>query len=133
MNPSSRPSTAKRASRAIARAVAWGALLVLPSCLPQLRQAEPGAGLPEGFKGGTVPEAAGADNSSRLGIEEFYNDQVLTRLIHQALFSNQELKILNEEVQIARNEILARRGAYLPFIGFRGAGGLDKPSAFTPL
>src|SRR5205085_9150767 len=46
---------------------------------------------------------------------------------------NRELKILNEEVQIAWNEYRARTGAYLPFIGIRGSVGVDKPSQFTPL
>ena len=57
---------------------------------------------------------------------------MLTSLIDQALVGNRELKILNEEVQIASNEILARRGAYLPFVTFGASAGLDKPSLFTP-
>jgi NodT family efflux transporter outer membrane factor (OMF) lipoprotein len=115
--------------RVLARAVACGVLLVLPSCgIPPLRQAEPGPPLPPTFNG-----AAGPDNSARLGVQEFFKGPTLTRLIGQALAGNRELKILNEEVQIAGNEVLARRGAYLPFLGFRGGVGLDKPSLFTPL
>ena len=48
---------------------------------------------------------------------------MLTSLIDQALAGNQELKILAEEIQIASNEILARQGAYLPFVTFRGRRG----------
>src|SRR5947208_1750488 len=104
-------------------------LLVLPSCaIPKVRLAEPGPALPASFNGATSP-----DNSSRLGIEEFFNDPMLTRLVEQALVGNRELRILNEDVQIARNEILARQGAYLPLVGLRGSAGLDKPSRFTPL
>jgi NodT family efflux transporter outer membrane factor (OMF) lipoprotein len=103
-------------------------LLVLPSCqIPKLRQSDQGPGLPASFNGATSSE-----NSAQLRVEEFYNDPILTRLVCQALVSNQELKILNEDVQIARNEILSRRGAYLPFVGFRGSAGFDKPSLFTP-
>src|SRR5207248_2083839 len=40
---------------------------------------------------------------------------------------------LNEEVRIARNEILARQGAFLPLVGVRASAGVDKPSEFTPL
>ena len=58
---------------------------------------------------------------------------MLTSLIDQALAGNQELKILDEEVQIASNEILARRGAYLPFVTLGASAGLDKSSHFTPL
>ncbi len=75
-------------------------LLVLPSCgIPHLRKAERGPGLPEGFKGST-----GSDNSSQLTIEEFYNDSNLTWLIDQAVANNRELKVLNEDVQIAGND-----------------------------
>ena len=49
-------------------------------------------------------------------------------MIDQALFGNRELKILDEAVQIARNEILARQGAYLPFVTVGAGAGLDRPS-----
>ena len=128
MNLSVRFSNAKHKKHVIARAIACSMLLVLPSCgIPNLRQAEPGPGLPAGFKGATSSE-----NSAQLGIEEFYNDPMLTCLIQQALVGNRELKILDEEVQIARNEILARQGAYLPFVSFGAGAGLNKPSLYTP-
>src|SRR5262249_6972540 len=59
------------------------------------------------------------------------NDPTLIRLIDQALAGNQELRILNENIQIASNEILARRGAYLPFLTAGGSPGLNKVSDFT--
>jgi NodT family efflux transporter outer membrane factor (OMF) lipoprotein len=143
MNLSARFSNAKRKKRLIARAISCSVLLVLPSCgIPNFRQAEPGPGLPGAFTGATnsgpdqpagFHEATSPENSAQLGIEEFFNDPTLTRLIYQALLGNRELKILNEEVQIARNEILARQGAYCPFVTFRTEVGLDKPSIFTPL
>jgi NodT family efflux transporter outer membrane factor (OMF) lipoprotein len=106
-------------------------LLVLPSCahiISPLRSAAPAPDLPATFKGTTSPE-----NSAQLGIAEFFNDPTLTRLLDQALVDNRELRILNEEVQIARNEILARQGAYLPFFTLGALAGLDKPSLFTPM
>ena len=128
MNLSVRFSNTKHVKHVIARAIACSMLLVLPSCgIPNLRQAEPGPGLPASFNGATSSE-----NSSQLGIEEFFNDPMLTRLIDQALAGNRELKILDEEVQIASNEILARQGAYLPFVTFGAGAGLDKPSRYTP-
>ena len=56
---------------------------------------------------------------------------MLTRLIDQALVGNRELKILNEDVQIASNEILARPGAYLPFVTLGAGAGLNRSSRFT--
>src|SRR5262249_20455519 len=69
--------------------------------------------------------------SAQVGIEEFFNDPMLTSLIHQSLANNQELRILAEDVQIAGNEILARRGAYLPFVTIGGGAALSKVSSFT--
>jgi len=128
MNLSLKSLNAKRVKRVIARAIACGPLLVLPSCqIPKLRQAELGTSLPTSFAGATSPES-----SAQLGIKEFYTDPVLTHLIDQALAGNRELRGLDQEVQIARNEILSRQGAYLPFVGFRTAAGVEKPSRFTP-
>ena len=57
---------------------------------------------------------------------------MLSCLIHQALVGNRELKILDEDIQIASNEILARQGAYLPFVTLGASAGLDKFSHYTP-
>ena len=132
MNLSVRFSNAKHMKHVIARAIASITLLVLPSChIPALHQAEPGPGIPAGFNTSNSSGANSSENSAQLGIEEFYNDPMLTRLIQQALVSNRELKILDQEVQIARNEILARQGAYLPFVGFGAGGGLTQYSTYT--
>jgi outer membrane protein, multidrug efflux system len=128
MNRSVTFLNAKHGKHVIARAIACGImLLVLPSCgIPPLRHPEPGPGLPADFNGAT-----NSDNSSQLGIEEFYNDRLLTCLIEKALFDNRELKVLNEEVQIAGNEVLSRSGAYLPFISVAAGAGLTRFSRFT--
>ncbi len=128
MNLSLRFSNTKQMKHVIARAIACGImLLVLPSCgIPNLRKAELAPGLPESINGSTNP-----DNSSQLTIEEFYQDPKLTCLIDLAVAGNRELKVLNEEVQIASNEILARSGAYLPFVTLGAGAGLDRVSRFT--
>ena len=129
MYPSVRFASAQHRKRVIARAITCGLLLVLPSChIPNLRQAEIGLGLPASFNGTTSSE-----NSAQLRVDEFYNDPVLTGLVCQALATNQELKILEEEVQVARAEIRSRRGAFLPLVGLRAGAGWDRNSAFTPL
>lgn len=128
MNQLVRFSNAKRMKLVIARAIACGVmLLVLPSCgIPPLRHPVQAPRLPTDFNGETTSE-----NSAQIGIEEFYNDRMLTQLIEKALLDNRELKILNEDVQIAANEILARSGAYLPFITVAAGAGLDRVSRFT--
>ena len=142
-----------------ARAAVCGAVLILPSCqIPKLQQAAPGTILPAAFNPTTNPtdspaglspvaavvggvaavtapppaaQPASDDTSARIGVDEFFNDPFLSRLIAQAMDGNQELRGLDQEIQIANNEVLARRGAYLPFVGFRGGSGLDKPSLYT--
>ncbi|WP_422931540.1 TolC family protein [Singulisphaera sp. PoT] len=102
-------------------------LLVLPSCgIPRLHKPEPGPNLPESFNGTTSPE-----NSSMLGVDEFYHDANLSGLIYQSLANNRELKNLEQEVQVASNEVLARSGAYLPFVSAATGAGMDRPSRFT--
>jgi outer membrane protein, multidrug efflux system len=130
MKLSVRFSNAKQMKHAIARAIACSfMLLVLPACIPNLRHPEPGLNrLPEGFRGTTSP-----DNSAKVEIEEFYEDPLLVCLIHQGLspIGNRELKIMNEEVQVARAEILGRSGAYLPFVTLGSSTGLERTSRFT--
>ncbi|WZO97744.1 TolC family protein [Isosphaeraceae bacterium EP7] len=128
MNLTVRFSNTKTMWHVIARAIACSImLLVLPSCgIPALRHPQPPPGLPNDFNGTTSTE-----NSSQLGIDEFYNDRMLTCLIEKALVDNRELKGLNEEVQIAGNEVLARSGAYLPFVSIASGAGLERFSRFT--
>ncbi|GAA5507605.1 efflux transporter outer membrane subunit [Novipirellula caenicola] len=71
------------------------------------------------------------ENSSQVPRFEFFNDPYLTGLIHQALTGNQELKILNEEIRIASNEVQARSGEYLPFVTLGGGAGVEKSSAYS--
>jgi outer membrane protein, multidrug efflux system len=128
MNLTLRFSKAKHGKLVIARAIACSImLLTLPSCgIPPLRRAQPAPSAPPTFDGTTSPV-----NSAPLGIEEFYRDPLLTGLIKQALANNRELKILEEDVQIASNEVLSRSGAYLPFVSVGAGTGLDRYSRFT--
>lgn len=129
MNLSPNYSNGKSKRLAISIAVAASFLLVLPSCcLPKLHRPDKGAPLPDTFDG-----TASSENSACIGWQQFFNDPILIGLVEQALSGNQELKILTQQVRIANYEVMARRGAYLPFVGLRAGAGLDKPSLFTPL
>ena len=149
-----------RKRQLVARAAVCGTILSLSACqIPGLRNAQTGPTLPENFAAigsgapnpypnpegiaalagavvgyGAVPPSAlttGGDTAANVGIDEFYNDAMLSRLIHDALAGNQELKMMDEEIQIAANEVLSRRGAYLPFVGVRAGAGLERPSLYT--
>lgn len=122
----------KRAIRLLEHAALFSILSLLPACgIPKLRQADPGACLPESYPAGLSSEKCPAQ-AVPPDLNSFFADPVLIGLIDQGIAGNQTLKILNEEVQVARNEVLSRRGAYLPFVALRGRGGLDKHSLFTP-
>ncbi|NDC41198.1 MAG: efflux transporter outer membrane subunit [Chitinophagia bacterium] len=63
--------------------------------------------------------------------KEYFGDPYLTALIDTALRNNQELNMTLQEIEIARNEVRARKGEYLPFVGVKGAAGFDKAARYT--
>jgi NodT family efflux transporter outer membrane factor (OMF) lipoprotein len=122
-----RSSKKNRRTPAICAALTCSSVLLLSSCrIPELRGACPSRALPSDFNGVTT-----ADNSACVGFEEFFNDPILNDLILTGLSGNQELRILYEEVQIANNETLKRRGAIFPFVNLGTRAGLEKTSRFT--
>jgi multidrug efflux pump subunit AcrA (membrane-fusion protein) len=54
-------------------------------------------------------------------------------LIDTALANNQELNVTLQEIEIARNEIRARRGEYLPFVRLGGGVGIEKAPWYTQI
>ena len=107
-------------------------MLVLPGCIPALRGPLPGAAMSPSFD--LPPEFSGptnAENSAQLPAREFFTDPRLASLIDQALVGNLQLKILFEDIAIANNEVMRRRGAYLPFLTLGTTAGLRKLSLYT--
>ena len=128
LSSSKAKSITKSRKPAVAAAVVSSLLLLLPSCqIPNLRPSQLIQRVPDSFNGVTTE-----DNSSQVPIEEFFGDPLLIGLLDQAMAGNQELRILNEEIQIANNDIWRKSGAYLPMIGLGSFAGLAKPSLFTP-
>ncbi|RYE20606.1 MAG: TolC family protein, partial [Sphingobacteriales bacterium] len=70
-------------------------------------------------------------NSARVEWKKIFTDPYLAGLIDTALKNNQELNITLREIEISRNEIKARKGEYLPFVGLRAGAGLDKAARYT--
>lgn len=52
-------------------------------------------------------------------------------MIDTALKNNQELNITQREIEIARNEVRARKGEYLPSVGIGTSVGVDKVGRYT--
>ena len=80
---------------------------------------------------GTFNGETSSENSSQLGTTEFFNDPTLVNLFDQALVSNQQLRILAENIRIANNEVLRRRGTYLPLATLGTGASLNKYSYNT--
>ncbi|MCJ8167414.1 TolC family protein [Pontibacter sp. E15-1] len=70
-------------------------------------------------------------NTAKGKWQAYFTDPNLSALIDNALQNNQELNITLQEIQVAQNEIRARKGEYLPSVGLRGAAGVDKVARYT--
>jgi multidrug efflux system outer membrane protein len=80
---------------------------------------------------GTYAGSADTLNTAKVEWREYFTDPYLAALIDTALKNNQELNIMLREIDIANNEIRARKGEYLPFVDFGGDAGLEKVSRYT--
>lgn len=69
--------------------------------------------------------------SGAINWKEFFTDPYLQALIDTALHNNQELNIVMQEIAISRNEVKARKGEYLPFVGLKAGAGADKAARYT--
>lgn len=70
-------------------------------------------------------------NSAKTKWAMFYTDTYLKALIDTALKNNQEYNIILQEISIAKNEVRARKGAYLPFVDYGAAAEVEKSSKYT--
>lgn len=70
-------------------------------------------------------------NSGKISWRTFFSDPNLNALIDSAFKNNQELNITLQEIEISKNEINARKGEYLPFVGLRGGLGVEKAARYT--
>lgn len=70
-------------------------------------------------------------SSGKVQWRQFFTDPYLVSLIDTALKNNQELNVTLQEIEIARNEIKARKGELLPTVGYRVGAGLDKVGRYT--
>ena len=109
--------------------IIFGILLFVSACVPKslvLIDKNENKSVPERFN-----SAQDSTNTAKTVWKEYFTDPNLLGLIDTALHNNQELNITLQEIEIARNEIRARRGEYLPFVTLGGGAGLEKVSRYT--
>ena len=103
-----------------------GMAMMLYSCAPSLVPKKSSASLPDGY--GLGSDTA---NVAQQSWQEYFADPHLVALIDSALKYNQELNIFTQELEIGRNEVLEKKGEYLPFVGLGAEAGLEKVGRYT--
>lgn len=101
--------------------------IILHSCVPTKKVRSAKKTMPNQF------EKIQKDtlNSASISWKEFFADEKLNALIDSALANNQELNIMLQQIEVAKNEIQVRKGEYLPFISYKAGAELEKASKFT--
>ena len=70
-------------------------------------------------------------NSAKINWKNFFSDANLVALIDTALVNNQELNIISQQINRAKNEIGIRKGEYLPFVNIYAGSEFEKVGEFT--
>ncbi|WP_272428185.1 TolC family protein [Polyangium jinanense] len=100
-------------------------------CIPSLEgnePREPSKAIPQSFgrSSNTSNASPPPARATQTVWREFFDDAELRALIETALKKNQELNIQLQEIIIARNEVSARQGDYLPKVGVGAGVGVER-------
>jgi len=99
----------------------------ISSCTaPKIVQKKEDKSVPEFFISGQD-----STNSAKTKWQDFFKDEYLKALIDSALKNNQELNIVAQEIAISNNEVMAKKGEYLPFLNLRSAAEVEKVGRYT--
>ncbi|WP_274473880.1 TolC family protein [Mangrovimonas aestuarii] len=101
---------------------------VLESCVPTREIREVNTSLPEKFQDVITNDTT---NVANIEWKQFFKDSNLIALIDTALVNNQELNIMLQQVDMAKNEIKARKGEYLPFVDIQAGAEVEKVGRYT--
>ncbi len=115
--------------------LALGSLLA-GACVPAITEnkpREPTQVVPKSFGDSPGAKKAAADkrNAAQQSWREFFTDRQLTNLIDIALKNNQELNLQLQELLIAKYEIMAAQGEYMPKVNAGVGVGVDKVGRYT--
>lgn len=70
-------------------------------------------------------------NTGKTPWKSFFTDPYLQDIIEVALKNNQELLKTYQEIEIAKSNVIAKKGKLSPFVGAGGSVGVRKPGRFT--
>lgn len=103
------------------------ACLTYTACkIPELAETPAINNVPASFNG-----SGDTVSTASMSWKAFFADPDLAALIDTALLHNQELNIAQWEIEMARNEVRARKGEYLPSVGLRAGAGVEKVGRYT--
>jgi NodT family efflux transporter outer membrane factor (OMF) lipoprotein len=109
-------------------AVVGALALMMQACsIPLLTTKKVDTQLPEQFSG----RVQGTENTANVNWKDFFDDTYLPGLIDAAMMNNKEVNIMAQRISMAKNEIQARRGEYLPFVNFGAGAEVEKVGRFT--
>lgn len=116
-------------NKKMTRIAVIGVSLLLAACsLPSsLRVRQENKSLPATYSN----NPADSVNVGTMKWRNYFTDPYLIAIIDTALRNNQEYNIMFQEITIAQNEVRARKGEYLPFLGIGGAAGVEKAGRYT--
>ncbi len=122
----------KRRINFVRSVAACGFLVHLTACVPHVDTRVPEVPIPEQYAGTDMAHASkDSVKTASMNWKDYFADPNLIALIDTALENNQELNIFTQEIQITRNEIGAKQGAYLPSVELGADAGLDKVGRYT--
>jgi len=95
-------------------------------CVSPLKQRKENKVVPVSYN-----DSQDSTNTANIRWKEFFTDPYLEALIDTALKNNQEYNIMLQEINIAQNEVRARKGEYLPFVGLGAGAGIERVGKYT--
>lgn len=107
-----------------------GTALLMQSCsIPLVQTKEAKVALPNQY----AEKQVSATETSQFAMDwhNFFDDPHLLSLIETAVNNNKEVNILAQRVAMAKNEVMARRGEYKPFVNLGAAADVDKVGEYT--
>lgn len=103
-------------------------LLFQACAIPKFTQRQENKSVPTQYQNAQNSDST---NSATIKWKDYFADAYLTQLIDSALVNNQEWNIMKQEINISQNEVLARKGEYLPFVNVGGVAGIEKVGHYT--
>ncbi len=79
----------------------------------------------------TYQSSKDTTNMADIKWKDFFRDQYLVALIDTALKNNQELNIIMQEINVAKAEVRAKKGEYLPSAVVSAGAGVEKVGEYT--